>query len=88
MRVWDVLFYEGAQVLFNVALAVFMVMIIRLFLQFLFSRFNRVMLMLQMKEEELLMTYHVGDVIKIIQNTTHHLFDPDDLLTVKSTPNI
>ncbi|KAK1431112.1 hypothetical protein QVD17_14350 [Tagetes erecta] len=59
MRVWDVLFYEGAQVLFNVALAVFM-----------------------MKEEELLTTYHVGDVIKIIQNTTHHLFDPDDLLTV------
>lgn len=35
-----------------------------------------------MKEEELLVTYHVGDAIKIIQNTTHHLFDPDDLLTV------
>ncbi|KAI3755642.1 hypothetical protein L1987_55447 [Smallanthus sonchifolius] len=43
MRVWDVLFYEGAKVLFNIALAVF-----------------------KMKEEELLMTHHVGDAIKII----------------------
>lgn len=59
MRVWDVLFYEGAKILFNVALAIF-----------------------KMKEEELLMTYSVGDAIKIIQDTTHHLFDPDDLLTV------
>ncbi|KAI3708138.1 hypothetical protein L2E82_37227 [Cichorium intybus] len=59
MRVWDVLFYEGAKVLFNVALAIF-----------------------KMKEEELLMTHSVGDVIKIIQDTTHHLFDPDELLTV------
>lgn len=59
MRVWDVLFYEGAKSLFNVALAIF-----------------------KLKEEELLMTHHVGDAIKIIQNTTHHLFDPDDLLTV------
>lgn len=38
---------------------------------------------LQMKEEELLTTHHVGDVINVIQNTTHHLFDPDDLLTVR-----
>ncbi|KAK1418164.1 hypothetical protein QVD17_27303 [Tagetes erecta] len=59
MRVWDVLFYGGAEVLFNVALAIF-----------------------KMKEEELLLTHHIGDAIKIIQNTTHHLFDPDDLLTV------
>ncbi|KAL8264494.1 hypothetical protein R6Q59_022624 [Mikania micrantha] len=59
MRVWDVLFYEGAKVLFNVALAIF-----------------------KLKEEELLITHHVGDAIKIIQNTTHHLFDPDDLMTV------
>ncbi|KAL4581394.1 hypothetical protein LXL04_017608 [Taraxacum kok-saghyz] len=59
MRVWDVLFYEGAKVLFNVALAIF-----------------------KMKEEELLMTLYVGDVIKIIQDTTHNIFDPDDLLTV------
>ncbi|KAL7601160.1 hypothetical protein Lser_V15G24933 [Lactuca serriola] len=58
LRVWDVLFYEGAKVLFNVALAIF-----------------------KMKEEELLTTHHVGDVINVIQNTTHHLFDPDDLLT-------
>lgn len=35
-----------------------------------------------MKEEELVVAHHVGDVINIIQETTHHLFDPDDLLTV------
>ncbi|KAK2977013.1 hypothetical protein RJ640_013631 [Escallonia rubra] len=59
MRVWDVLFYEGAKVLFHVALAIF-----------------------KMKEDELLMTHHVGDVINVLQRTTHHLFDPDELLTV------
>lgn len=59
LRVWDVLFYEGAKVLLNVALAIF-----------------------KMKEEELLMAPHVGDVINVIHNTTHHLFDPDDLLIV------
>ncbi|KMS99094.1 hypothetical protein BVRB_3g066920 [Beta vulgaris subsp. vulgaris] len=59
MRVWDVLFYEGAQVLFLVALAIF-----------------------KMKEDELLLTHHVGDVIHILHKTTHHMFDPDDLLTV------
>ena len=37
---------------------------------------------LQMKEEELLVAQHVGDVINILQMTTHHLFDPDELLTV------
>lgn len=35
-----------------------------------------------MNEEELLMAHHVGDVINIIQRTTHRLFDPDELLTV------
>nr|DAD23554.1 TPA_asm: hypothetical protein HUJ06_025017 [Nelumbo nucifera] len=59
MRVWDVLFNEGAKVLFHVALAIF-----------------------KMKEEELLMTYQIGDVLNILQRTTHHLFDPDELLTV------
>ncbi|KAK4787224.1 hypothetical protein SAY86_011057 [Trapa natans] len=59
LRVWDVLFYEGAKVLFHVALGIF-----------------------KMKEDELLLTHHVGDVISILQRTTHHLFDPDDLLTV------
>ncbi|KAK4276303.1 hypothetical protein QN277_019267 [Acacia crassicarpa] len=59
LRVWDVLFYEGAKVIFNVALAIF-----------------------KMKEDELLLTRHVGEVINILQITTHHLFDPDDLLTV------
>ncbi|GAB2233753.1 hypothetical protein Droror1_Dr00002982 [Drosera rotundifolia] len=59
MRVWDILFDEGAKVLFNVALAIF-----------------------KMKEDELLLTQHVGDVIYILQKTTHHLFDPDELLEV------
>ncbi|XP_059282448.1 uncharacterized protein LOC132036197 [Lycium ferocissimum] len=59
LRVWDVLFYEGAKVLFHVALAIF-----------------------KMNEEKLLVAHHVGDVISIIQRSTHHLFDPDDLLTV------
>ncbi|CAJ1971608.1 unnamed protein product [Sphenostylis stenocarpa] len=59
LRVWDVIFYEGAKVIFNVALAIF-----------------------KMKEDELILTHHVGEVINILQLTTHHLFDPDDLLTV------
>ncbi|CAM8993955.1 unnamed protein product [Rhodiola kirilowii] len=59
MRVWDVLFFEGAQVLLHVALAIFM-----------------------MKEDELLLAHHAGDVVKILQKTTHHLFDPEDLLSV------
>ncbi|GAB2285221.1 hypothetical protein Dimus_019674 [Dionaea muscipula] len=59
LRVWDILFYEGAKVLFNVALAIF-----------------------KMKEDELLLTQQVGDVIFILQKTTHHLFDPDELLEV------
>ncbi|KAK6141227.1 hypothetical protein DH2020_025024 [Rehmannia glutinosa] len=36
----------------------------------------------QMNEEELLMAHQVGDVINIIQRTTHRLFDPDELLMV------
>ncbi|KAK0590991.1 hypothetical protein LWI29_034141 [Acer saccharum] len=59
LRVWDVLFYEGAKVLFHTALAIF-----------------------KMKENELLLSHHVGDVINILQKTTHHLFDPEELLTV------
>lgn len=59
LRVWDVIFYEGAKVIFNVALAIF-----------------------KMKEDELLLTHHVGEVINVLHMTTHHLFDPDDLLTV------
>ncbi|XP_051115435.1 uncharacterized protein LOC127240678 [Andrographis paniculata] len=59
LRVWDVLFCEGANVLFNVALAIF-----------------------KISEEELLMTDYAGGVISVIQRTTHHLFDPDKLLTV------
>lgn len=38
-----------------------------------------------MKEEELILAQHVGDVIDILQKTTHHLFDPDELLTVNIT---
>lgn len=59
LRVWDVIFYEGAKVIFNVALAIF-----------------------KMKEDQLLLTHHVGEAINILHQTTHHLFDPDDLLTV------
>ncbi|KAK7258328.1 hypothetical protein RIF29_23901 [Crotalaria pallida] len=59
LRVWDVIFYEGAKVIFNVALAIF-----------------------KMKEDELLVTHHVGEIINVLQITTHQLFDPDDLLTV------
>ncbi|XP_073313028.1 uncharacterized protein [Primulina huaijiensis] len=58
LRVWDVLFYEGAKILFNVALAIF-----------------------KMNEDELILTHHVGEVINVIQRTTHNLFDPDELLT-------
>ncbi|KAG5551645.1 hypothetical protein RHGRI_009912 [Rhododendron griersonianum] len=36
----------------------------------------------EMKEEELLTANHVGEVINILQKTTHDLFDPDELLTV------
>ncbi|KAJ3693194.1 hypothetical protein LUZ60_008674 [Juncus effusus] len=59
LRVWDVLFYEGAKVLFHVALAIF-----------------------KMKEEELLRTHQIGDVIDILQTTSRNLYDPDVLLTV------
>ena len=59
LRVWDILFYEGTNVIFRVALAIF-----------------------KMKEEELLSTHHFGDAVNKIQLTTHHLFTPDDLLTV------
>lgn len=59
LRVWDVLFNEGAKVLFHVALAIF-----------------------KMNEEELLHTHQIGDAIDILQMTTHHLYDPDELLRV------
>jgi len=58
LRVWDVLFNEGAKVLFHVALAIF-----------------------KMREDDLLRIQHIGDVIDILQTTTHHLYDPDELLT-------
>lgn len=58
LRVWDILFNEGANVLFRVALAIF-----------------------KMREDDLLRIQHIGDVIDILQTTTHHLYDPDELLT-------
>lgn len=36
----------------------------------------------KMKEEELILTQHVGDAVNRIQLTTHRLFNPDDLMTV------
>ena len=35
-----------------------------------------------MREDDLLHIQHIGDVIDILQITTHHLYDPDELLTV------
>jgi len=35
-----------------------------------------------MREDDLLHIQHIGDVIDILQTTTHHLYDPDELLTV------
>ncbi|KAJ1268302.1 hypothetical protein BS78_07G124600 [Paspalum vaginatum] len=58
LRVWDVLFNEGAKVLFHVALAIF-----------------------KMREDDVLRIQHIGDVIDILQTTTHRLYDPDELLT-------
>ncbi|CAN6479207.1 unnamed protein product [Victoria cruziana] len=62
MRIWDILFHEGAKVLFHVALAIF-----------------------KMKEEELLNARQVGAAIDILQTTSQHLFDPDELLAVSQT---
>lgn len=36
-----------------------------------------------MKEEDLLRAHHIGDVIDILQTTSRHLYDPDELLTVR-----
>ncbi|CAM6078912.1 unnamed protein product [Sphagnum tenellum] len=59
MRVWDVMFNEGANTLCLVALAVF-----------------------KMKEEELIRTKHVGEVMKVLHDATDHAYDPDELLKV------
>ena len=36
-----------------------------------------------MNEEELLAAHHIGDVLSILQESTHHMYDPDELLTVR-----
>lgn len=36
-----------------------------------------------MKEDDLLRAHQIGEVIDILQTTTHHLYDPDQLLTVR-----
>lgn len=36
-----------------------------------------------MKEEELLVAKHVGEVMKIIFDATHNTYDPDELLKVE-----
>lgn len=38
-----------------------------------------------MKEEELLNARQVGAAIDILQTTSQHLFDPDELLAVSQT---
>ncbi|KAG6468233.1 hypothetical protein ZIOFF_072806 [Zingiber officinale] len=60
LRVWDVLFNEGAKVLFHVALAIF-----------------------KMEEEELLRARQIGEVIDMLQTTTHHQYNPDELLMMR-----
>jgi hypothetical protein len=35
-----------------------------------------------MKEEELIRTKHVGEVMKVLHDTTDHAYDPDELLKV------
>ena len=37
----------------------------------------------QMKEEELLVANHVGEVMKILSDATHNAYDPDELLKVQ-----
>lgn len=90
MRVWDVLFFEGAKILFNIALAFFKVIstpVTKVYLsthgtRFLILTIPFHSILTKMNEEKILLTHHVGEVINIIQKTTHHLFDPDELLTV------
>lgn len=90
MRVWDVLFFEGAKILFNIALAFFKVIstpVTKVHLsthgtRFLILTIPFHSILTKMNEEKILLTHHVGEVINIIQKTTHHLFDPDELLTV------
>ncbi len=36
----------------------------------------------QMKEEELIRTKHVGEVMKVLHDATDHAYNPDELLTV------
>jgi hypothetical protein len=35
-----------------------------------------------MKEEELIRTNHVGEVMKVLHDATDHAYDPDELLKV------
>ncbi len=35
-----------------------------------------------MKEEELIRTKHVGEVMKVLHDATDHAYDPDELLKV------
>jgi hypothetical protein len=35
-----------------------------------------------MREDDLLRIQHIGDVIDVLQTTAHHLYEPDELLTV------
>ncbi|CAA6670825.1 unnamed protein product [Spirodela intermedia] len=44
--------------------------------------FHVALAIFKMKEEEILSAHHIGDVIDVLQTTTHHLYDPDELLTV------
>lgn len=53
----------------------------------LFLSLTLFLVYLQMREDDLLRIQHIGDVIDILQTTAHHLYDPDELLTVNLLPS-
>eukprot|EP01018_Ginkgo_biloba_P011536 Gb_32768 [translate_table: standard] len=72
MRIWDVLFNEGANVLFRVALAIFKASCV-------FASMHNIS---SMTEDQLLAAQNIGDIINTLHYATHHSFDPDALLKV------
>jgi TBC1 domain family member 2A len=80
----DILFNEEDNVLFYVALTIFKVTHQLILVKDYFHLLSHYLCppRLQMREDDLLRTQHIGDVIDILQTTTHHLYDPDELLMV------
>ena len=93
MRVWDVLFNEGARVLLKVALAIFKVRHKRQpchhsYIQLVLSKFQRLCCLMidnlyhQIKEGEILSKHTIGEIVNLLQETTRTFYDPDKLLKV------